>query len=64
MSRVWGEIRKAARYEDINWRAIGFLSPPGDHEARRLMSRDWGRLRKAERFDDIDWQAETGYRAR
>ena len=64
MSRVWGEIRKAARYEDINWRAIGFSSPPGDHEARRLMSRDWGRLRTAERFDDIDWQAETGYRAR
>ena len=64
MSRVWGEIRNAARYEDINWHAIGFSAPPGDHEARRLMSRDWGRLRKAERFDDINWQAETGYRAR
>src|SRR5262245_33933089 len=51
MSRVWGEIREAARYEDINWPGIGFKVPPGDHDARRLMSRNWGQLRKATRFE-------------
>jgi hypothetical protein len=64
MTRAWGQIREAARFEDINWRAMGFSGPPGDREARRLMSRHWGELREAGSFEDIDWQATTGYRAR
>ena len=64
MSRAWGQIREAARYEDIDWRAIGFSGAPGDRDARRIMSRYWGQLREAGRFEDIDWQATTGYRAR
>jgi hypothetical protein len=64
MSRAWGQIREAARFEDINWRAMGFSGPPGDRDARRIMSRYWGELREAGSFEDIDWQATTGYRAR
>jgi hypothetical protein len=64
MSRAWGQIREAARFEDIDWRAMGYSGPPGDRDARRLMSRHWGQLREAGRFEDIDWQATTGYRAR
>jgi len=60
MSRAWGQIREAARFEDVDWRAIGFSRAPGDREARRLMSRHWGQLREAGRFEDIDWQAITG----
>jgi hypothetical protein len=64
MSRAWGQIREAARFEDIDWRALGFSGQPGDREARRLMSRHWGELREAGSFEAIDWQATTGYRAR
>ena len=64
LSRAWGQIREAARFEDINWRAMGFSGPPGDRDARRTMSRYWGELREAGRFEDIDWQTTTGYRAR
>ena len=64
MSRVWGEIRQAARFEDINWRALGYSGPPGDKNARQLTSRHWSELRGAARFEDIDWQASTGYRPR
>jgi hypothetical protein len=64
LSRAWGQIREAARFEDIDWRAVGFSGPPGDRDARRLMSRNWGQLREAGRFEDIDWQGTTGYRAR
>ena len=60
MSRAWGQIREAARFEDVDWRAIGFSRAPGDREARRLMSRHWGQLREAGRFEDIDWQSIRG----
>jgi hypothetical protein len=60
ISRVWGEIRKAASFDDINWRAVGLSRAPGSREARRLMSRHWGQLREAARFEDIDWAATTG----
>jgi hypothetical protein len=63
MSRAWGQIREAARYEDIDWRALGLSGAPGSRQARRLMSEHWGRLREAGRFEDIDWQA-TGHGAR
>lgn len=64
MSRAWGRLREAARFEDIDWRAAGLAGAPGSREDRRLMARHWGELREAERFEDIDWQATTGYRAR
>ena len=63
MSRSWGQIREAARFEDINWRAAGLSGAPGDREARRIMSQNWGQLREAGRFEDIDWRA-AGYSAR
>ena len=64
ISRVWGPIREAGRFEDVDWRAIGFRGEPGDRDARRIMSQHWGQLRTAERFEDIDWQATAGYQAR
>ena len=64
LSRAWDEIRAAARFEDIDWRAAGLSGPPGDREARRLMSRHWAQLREAERFEEIDWQATTGFSTR
>ena len=64
MSRAWGPIREAGRFEDVDWRAIGFRGEPGDRDARRIMSQHWGQLRTAERFEDIDWQATAGYQAR
>jgi hypothetical protein len=64
ISRAWGQIREAARFEDVDWREMGFSSAPGDRQARQLMSRHWGQLRQAGRFEDIDWQAVTGYRGR
>jgi len=64
LSRAWGKIRTAARFEDIDWRAAGLSGAPGDREARRLMSRHWAQLREAERFEEIDWQATTGFSTR
>jgi hypothetical protein len=63
LSRAWGQIREAASFEDINWRAAGLSGAPGDREARRIMSRNWGELREAGRFEDINWQA-AGYSGR
>jgi hypothetical protein len=63
MSRAWGQIRETARFEDINWRAMGLKGAPGDREARRLTEKHWSELRKAAQFEDINWQATTGYRA-
>jgi hypothetical protein len=60
LSRVWGEIRQAADFDDVDWRALGFQGAPGSREARRIMARHWGTLREAERFEDIDWEATTG----
>jgi hypothetical protein len=54
MSRVWPRIREAARYDDIDWRALG-IREPGDRDAHRIMAGHWGRLREAARFEDIDW---------
>jgi hypothetical protein len=62
LSRVWGQIRTAAEFNDINWRSVGMQGPPGSREARRIMAANWGRLREAERFEDIDWPATTGRR--
>ena len=62
LSTVWPEIREAAEFEDINWRAYGLSRAPGDTQARRLMATHWDELRRAGRFDDIDWQATAGYR--
>jgi hypothetical protein len=62
LSRSWGHIREAARFEDIDWRSAGLSRAPGDRAARRLMSTHWAQLREAGRFEDIDWQAVTGYR--
>jgi len=61
---AWGNIREAARFEDIDWRSAGLSGPPGDREARRLMSQHWTQLRAAARFEEIDWQATTGFRTR
>ena len=38
LSDVWPEIRGAAHFEDINWRAHGLSGPPGNSEAQRLLS--------------------------
>jgi hypothetical protein len=64
MSQVWGRIREAARFEDIDWRSVGLSGPPGNREARRLMSTYWGQLREAARFEDINWPATAGTRSR
>lgn len=60
MSRVWGQIRSAENFADIDWRSVGFSGPPGSRDARRIMAQHWGALREAERFEDIDWAATTG----
>jgi hypothetical protein len=64
MSEIWGQIREAASFDDINWRSVGLSGPPGSREARRLMSTYWSQLREAERFEDINWPATTGTRSR
>jgi hypothetical protein len=64
MSQIWGRIRTAAEFDDINWRDVGLSDPPGSREARRIMATHWGQLREAERFEDIDWAATTGARTR
>lgn len=56
ISRLWPQIREAASYEDIDWRAHG-VREPGDREAQRIMSSNWGDLREADRFEDINWDA-------
>ena len=60
LSRVWGQIRTAGEFDDINWRSVGLSGPPGSREARRLMAQHWGQLREAARFEDVDWAATTG----
>ena len=56
LSRLWGQIREAARYEDIDWRALG-AREPGDREAQRIMASNWGQFREAARFEDINWES-------
>jgi hypothetical protein len=55
LSRLWPQIREAASYEDIDWRAYG-VRAPGDRDAQRIMSRNWGEYREAGRFEDINWE--------
>lgn len=62
LAAVWGTIRQAGRFEDINWRSVGLGGAPGSSEARRLMSTQWGKLRQARRFEDINWESLPGYR--
>jgi hypothetical protein len=62
MSRVWGEIREAGNFNDIDWRAVGLSGPPGSREARRILAQHWGQIRAAARFEDVDWDAITGQR--
>ena len=57
MRDVWPQIREAASYEDINWRALGLERAPGDRTAREIMASNWGQFREAERFEDINWAA-------
>src|SRR5262249_21852019 len=64
MSEVWGRIRTAAEFDDINWRAVGLPGAPGNRDARRIMATYWGQLREATRFEDIDWAATAGTRTR
>lgn len=64
MSQVWGRIRTAAEFDDINWRDVGLSGPPGSRDARRIMATHWGQLREAARFEDIDWPSTTGSRTR
>lgn len=61
---VWSEIREAADFRDIDWRAEGLRRAPGDSTARRIMQTHWDELREAADFYDIDWRATTGYRRR
>jgi hypothetical protein len=62
MSQIWGRIREAGNFEDIDWRSVGLSGPPGNREARRLMAMHWGEIREAARFEDISWSATTGPR--
>jgi hypothetical protein len=63
MSAVWPKIREAARFEDIDWRAVGLSRAPGDRAAQNLMAQRWDSLREAAAFDDIDWASIAGYGA-
>jgi hypothetical protein len=64
MREVWPQIREAAAFEDIDWRAVGLSGPPGGREARRVMAANWGALRTAADFDHIDWDGAMRYRTR
>jgi hypothetical protein len=55
LSDVWPEIRQAADFEDINWRAHGLDRAPGSREAQRWLAANWDEARRAERFSNIDW---------
>lgn len=57
LSRVWGEIRTATEFDDINWRSVGLSGAPGSREARRITAQHWSALRDARQFEDIDWSA-------
>jgi hypothetical protein len=63
LSRVWDQIRVAARFEDINWNAHGLARAPGSREAQRMLSQNWDELRRETRFEDIDWD-DYAYAAR
>ena len=56
MSDVWPDIREAASFDDIDWRAAGLERAPGSPEAQRFLARNWEEARKAERFAYIDWE--------
>jgi hypothetical protein len=55
LSEVWPQIREAADFEDINWRAHGLDRAPGSREAQRLLATHWDEARQAPRFSSIDW---------
>lgn len=66
LSEVWPQIREAASWQDIDWRALGMRRAPGSPEAQSVMARNWDDLRREERFTDIDWDdyfADRGERA-
>ena len=55
LSELWPQIREAANFDDINWRAHGLSRAPGSADAQRIMAAHWGEVRNAQRFEDIDW---------
>jgi hypothetical protein len=67
LNKVWGYIRVAANWTDINW-ADGYLSkqgavggrPPISDESYAIMNDTWGTIRVAANFGDINWAA-LGY---
>jgi hypothetical protein len=63
LSEVWPKIRQADDFDDIDWKAVGLKSAPGDHDARAFMAGHWDSLKRAARFEDIDWRAAYGDRS-
>lgn len=55
---VWGQIRPAARFEDINWNAVNGAQPISD-QARQFLSTNWGNIRPAANLGDVDWNSFT-----
>lgn len=55
INNVWGQIRPAANFSDINWGAHGGqnFSP----EASNFLNNNWGNIRRAQNFGDINWNS-------
>ena len=41
LSELWPQIREAANFDDINWRAHGLSRAPGTADAQRIMAAHW-----------------------
>lgn len=55
---IWGSIRAAAKYTDINWAAINYPGGPqisAVSDAILGASGVWPNIRRAASFTDIDW---------
>ena len=55
MSDVWSEIRRAERFEDIDWHSHDLNRAPASPEAQQFFAMHWQELRREERFSDIEW---------
>jgi hypothetical protein len=53
---IWGNIRRAANYNDINWKDPSLKGASLSPEASQYLQNNWGNVRRAANFGDINWK--------
>jgi hypothetical protein len=58
MNNIWGTIRPAANFTDIDWTKVAGGGQDMSAEGRQFIQDNWNTIRPAANFGDIDWGAQ------